>query len=250
MTPVDITIPSAAPVAKAAKPATPASADAGKALLAKVVEGLGGAARVAAARDIRIKARTTVKTPQGDMALAITQTTVFPDKQQQQIEAPFGQVVTVFTPQAAFMSGAAGFQDLPASARDEQAKDIARSPLLVAQRAGDAKLKVSAAGKEKIGDTEASILDVTYDGVPTRWYVDPSTGRILRSSYSAEGPQGGTRVSDYSDYRNVDGLFFAFKQETTINGEKAQSLAVEEVKVNTNPDPKIFERPAQPPAPK
>lgn len=251
VTTIDITIPTPGAEKKAATPASAGAKEAGRALFAKVVEGLGGSQKVAAAKDVRIKGKATVQTPQGEMALTITQVTVFPDKLQQEIQAPFGQITTVFTPQAAFMSGPMGNQDLPVSAREEQAKDLARSPLIVAQRAADPKLSLTAAGKETIGGVEAAILDVAYEGSETRWFVDPATGRILRISYTATGQQGpATRSTDYSDFRNVDGLTFAFKHESSINGEKAQTMAVEEVKINTSPDPKIFEKPAPKEPPK
>jgi zinc protease len=252
VTTVDITIPTgAADKNAAAAPASAGAKEAGRALFAKVVEGLGGAQKVAAAKDLLVKGKATVRTPQGEMALGITQVTVLPDRIHQEIQAPFGQITTVLSPQAAFMAGPQGNQDLPASAREELAKELLRAPLVLAQRASDPKLDVAAAGKEKVGDVEAAILDVSYGGAATRWFVDPATGRILRSSYTATGAQGpATRVTDYSDYRSVDGLFFSFRQESSFNGEKAQSMTVEDVKVNTSPDPKIFEKPAPKDQPK
>ena len=245
VTTIDITIPSGSTEKKASAPASAGDKEAGRALFAKVVEGLGGAQKVAAARDTRLQGQATMKTPQGDMALGVTLVTVYPDKVQQEIHAPFGDIRMVFTPEVGFMAGPQGTQDLPASAREEQAKELSRSSLWLAKKAGDPKLEVVGAGKEKVGDVEAALLDVTYGGVAVRWWVDPSTGRILRSSHTTTGGQGpATRVTDYSDFRTVDGLVFSFKQETTVNGEKAQSMAVEEVKVNANPDPKIFEKPA------
>ena len=130
-----------------------------------------------------------------------------------------------------------------ASAREDRAKDLSQSALVLAKRANDPKLDVVAAGKERIGEVEAAILDVNYGGAATRWFVDPSTGRILRASFTASGGQPGTRVIDYSDFRTVDGLVFAFKQEMSINGEKARSTTLDEVKVNTTLDPTIFEKP-------
>lgn len=252
VTTVDITIPTGAGDKKAAAaPPSAGAKEAGRALFAKVVEGLGGAQKVAAAKDVRVKGQATVKTPQGEMALGITMLTVFPDKIHQEIHAPFGDITTVLTPEAAFMAGPQGSQDLPASAREEQTKDISRSALVLAQRANDPKLDVVAAGKEKVGNVDAAILDVNYGGVATRWFVDPSTGRILRVSFTSSGAQGpAARVTDYSDFRAVDGLVFAFKQETSINGEKAQTMTVEEVKVNTSPDLKIFQKPATKDQPK
>ncbi|MGH9398968.1 MAG: M16 family metallopeptidase [Thermoanaerobaculia bacterium] len=251
VTPIDIAIPAGGAGTKAAAPASAGDTEAGRSLFAKVVEGLGGAQKVAAARDVQVKGQTTVKTPQGEMALGFTSLTVFPDKVHQEIRAPFGQITTVLTPQAAFMASPMGNQDLPASAREEQARDLARLPLVLAQRAADPKLTVAAAGKEKVGEVEAAVLDVSFGDAAVRWFVDPASGRILRSAHTATGQQGpARRVTDYSDYRSVEGLFFAFKQESTVNGEKAQSMTVEEVKVNSNPDPKIFEKPAPKETPK
>jgi len=249
---IDITIPTPGTEKKAsAASASAGTKEAGRAIFAKVVEGLGGPQKVAAAKDVRIKGKATVKTPQGEMALSITQVTVFPDKVQQEIQAPFGEITTVFTREAAFMAGPMGSQDLPASAREQQAKDLARSPLILAQKAADPKLTVTPAGKEKIGDVETVLLDIAYDSVETRWFVDPATGRILRTKHSATGPQGpAEHVTDYSDFRNVEGLMFAFKQESSVNGEKAQAMTVEEIKINSNPDPKIFEKPAPKEQPK
>ena len=179
-------------------------------------------------------------------------TVVFPDKMHPEISGPFGQITRVFTPQAAFQSGAMGDQDLPATAREEQKKDMGRSAMMLARKADDPKLSVTAAGKEKVGDVEAVILDVAFEGVEVRWFVDPATGRLLRSSFAVTGgPQGpGTRTTDFSDYRTVDGLSFAFKQEQSFNGEKLQAMSLDEVKVNSNIDPKIFEKPAPKEPPK
>lgn len=252
VTTVDITIPTGSADKKASARSAPSGAkDAGRALFAKVVEGLGGAQKVNAVKDVRFKGQATLKTPQGEMALGLTVTTVFPDRIYQEIHAPFGDITTVLSPDAAFMAGPQGSQDLPASAREEQAKDLSRLQLLLAQRANDPKLDVVAAGSEKIGGVDAALLDVSYGGVATRWFVDPLTGRILRASYTATGPQGpAARVTDYSDFRTVDGLVFAFKHEMTVNGEKAQSMTIEEVKVNTSPDLKVFQKPAPKETPK
>jgi hypothetical protein len=120
-----------------------------------------------------------------------------------------------------------------------------RAPTAVARKAGDPALAVSLAGREKVGDVEAALLDISSEGMEVRWFVDPATFRLLRASYASVGPQGpGTRVTDYSDFRPVGRLTLPFKEDTTLNGEPLQSLAVQEMTLNTSPDPKLFEKPA------
>lgn len=234
---------SPAPAGKAGAASAPSLEEA-RALFAKVVEGLGGAQRLAAVKDVRIRAHGRIRTPQGDVAVTITQVNVFPDRQQQEIDAPFGRITTVFTPKAAFTVDGNGVQDLPPAAREDQARETARSPLLLARRAGSSGLALSIAGRETLGGVEVAILDVSCDGAQTRWLVDPATGRILRTSYTATGGEGKVkRSTDYSDFRSVDGMTFAFRQESSVNGETSQWITLEEVEINSSPDPRIFEKP-------
>jgi hypothetical protein len=178
-------------------------------------------------------------------------TMVFPDRISQQVDAPFGRMVMVATPSSAFLVGPNGAQDLPPAMRDELLRQVRRVPLLVAQRMDDPSLVVLAAGTEKIGDVNAKVLDVSYDGAIVRWYLDPATFRILRSTHTAAGPQGEARiVSEYSDYRMVDGYPVAFHLEVSTNGEKDQVLSLEECKINPGVDAKVFDKPIFPtPAP-
>jgi len=82
-----------------------------------------------------------------------------------------------------------------------------------------------------------------------KWFVDPATGRLLRTSHSGTGPAGpATVITDYADFRPVDGLTLPFLHEVSQNGQKAQTLKVEEIRLNTGFDPKSFEKPAPKPA--
>jgi hypothetical protein len=233
-------------------PNTPPSAKslaAGKALFAKVVEGLGGAAKARGVRDVQTRGQITAKTPQGDMTMEIQTVMIIPDHLSQQVDAPFGRLAMIATPAGAFVVGPNGSQDLPEYMRDELLRQVERVPLHLAQKADDPKLVVAAAGNEKIGTVDAAILDIRYDDMAVRWFVDPATGRILRTAHSAVGPDGknASIVSDYSDYRVVDGFPVAHKLEVTTNGERDQTLVLEECKFNAGVDAKVFEKPPPPP---
>lgn len=74
---------------------------------------------------------------------------------------------------------------------------------------------VSLAGREKLADHDAYILaHVPKIGTPTRWYIDAKSYLPIRSIAKVHVPQLGTDVeqtTEYSDYRQVDGLQVPFK---------------------------------------
>jgi zinc protease len=247
VTKLDIAIPPPPGEKKAA--ATDVTKAAGRELLRKAAAAFGSADTLAGVKDVRVKGRFTMKTPQGDMTLQADVVMAYPDRMYQQIQSPMGAVTMVVAPSGSFMSNPMGTQDMPGSMKEEMAKALRRSSIAVARKAADPDLAVSLGGKEKVGEVEAAVLDISYEGMEVRWFVDPSTGRLLRASYQTVGPQGpGTRVSDYSDFRPVEGLTLPFKEEVTFQGEKAQTLVIEELKLNSSPDPKLFEKPAAPEA--
>jgi hypothetical protein len=237
--------PASAPVKKAEP--SPEAVKEGKALFAKFVDALGGPAKVRKVHDVQTRGLVTAKGPDGEMAMEVQTAMIFPDRISQQLDAPFGRMAMVASPSGAFIVGPNAVQDLPPGMRDELLKQVRRVPLLLAQKADDPRLVVAAAGTEKVGDVEARVLDVTYDGASVRWFLDPTTYRILRSAHTSFGPQGEAKiVSEYSDYKMVDGFPVAFHLEVMTNGVKDQVLALEECKINPGVEAKLFDKPVFP----
>jgi hypothetical protein len=243
--------PAAAPPAAASaekKPApSPEAVKEGRALLAKFIEALGGSAKVRSVHDLWSRGLVTAKTEQGDLTMEVQTTMLFPDRIAQQVDAPSLRMTVVATPSGAFIIGGNETKDLPPAMRDELLRQVRRVPMLIAQRADDPKLVVAAAGTEKVGDVDAKLLDVTYDGASVRWFLDPKTYRIVRTTHVSNGPQGeATVVSDYSDYKVVDGFPVAFHLDVATNGSKDQVLSLEEVKINPGVEAKLFDKPIFP----
>jgi hypothetical protein len=239
----------AAPPASAEKKAAPSpqAIKEGRALLAKYVEALGGPAKVRSVHDLWSRGLVTAKTEQGDLTMEVQTTMLFPDRIAQQVDAPSLRMTVVATPSGAFIIGGSETKDLPPEMRDELLRQVRRVPLLVAQRADDPKLVVAAAGTEKIGNVDAKILDVTYEDATVRWFLDPTTFHILRTTHTSRGPQGeATVVSDYSDYKLIDGFPVAFHLEVATNGQKDQVLSLEECKINPGVEAKLFDKPIFP----
>lgn len=247
ITDVDITIPEPGAEKKASSSGSNAE---GKSLLAKVIEGLGGAGPVQGVKAFRQKASMRAKTPQGEMVVEAESLTVLPDRMRQQVQTPMGTMTMVVSPEASFMSAPMGTEDMPVSRKESALKDLKTHPLYVAQHAEDPKLVVRAGGTETLGGVEAKILELSMDGAEAKWFVDAASGRILRSVSRAAGMGGpGEQAVDYSDWRTVQGLNHPFKRQLTRNGEDAGSIEVREFEVNPPVDPKAFEKPAEKPKP-
>ena len=120
------------------------------------------------------------------------------------------------------------------------------SALVDAAARGD---KVELLGKEEVDGQPAFKLKMTrQDGSEEIWYLDPSTclelarvDRVLDSTGTKE------RWTYYSDFRTVDGLVIAHRQDQEY-GIRHVALTVEKVQVNPEIDPARFEMPS-PPAP-
>jgi hypothetical protein len=62
--------------------------------------------------------------------------------------------------------------------------------------------------------------------------VDPKTGRILRSEGALPGPGGQIRfATDYSDFRAVGGVLFAFHEENFASGQRTGETRLEKIEL-------------------
>jgi hypothetical protein len=247
VTTLDISIPGMG----AAKKEGAVSNAEGKALLAKIVGGMGSEEKVRSVKSMRQKVSILANTPQGEISIGAEQVIIYPDRLWQKMTTPMGEMTLAFSPAASFMATPMGSQDMPASQSGEFLNEMKRDPFVVAQHADDPKFTFSAGASEKIGEVEAKILDVNADGAEVRWFVDPQSGRILRAAWKSMGPAGpGETVVEYADWKSVAGFTLPFKETRTRGGEKEATVEVKEVEFNPSVDPKLFEKPAAKPGEK
>jgi len=113
------------------------------------------------------------------------------------------------------------------------------SPLVDAAAQGN---KVELLGKDEVDGQPALKLEVTRkDGFEETWYLDPSTClEIARVDHTLDSTGTKERWTYYSDFRTVDGLVIAHRQDQEY-GIRHVALTVEKVQVNPEIDPKRFE---------
>ena len=131
----------------------------------------------------------------------------------------------------------------PAVLAEPQAALIRRaaafaSPLVDAAAQGN---KVEFLGKDEVDGQPALKLEMTRkDGAKETWYLDPATFlELARLDRTFDSTGIKERWTYYSDFRAVDGLVIAHRQEQEY-GIRHVALTVERVQVNPEIDPGRF----------
>jgi hypothetical protein len=234
---VDITIPSPESKSDATPPA--GSNAEGKAAAEKLLDAIGGAAKVNAVKTLH----QSFTMEQQGAEMAIEQSVVYPDKQAQKIKMPQGEILQVVTPASAYMLMGGQVRDLPPAMHTSELLGLKRDFLNVLQHAGDAKFTFHATGKEKVGDVEATVVDVNADGATTRWWLAPD-GLLLQEQFGEVGRSGPeTMMMKYSEWKSYDGLKYPTKYEMFSGDEAGGSMTLNAMEVNAAVEPQLFEKP-------
>ncbi|HEX8817979.1 MAG TPA: hypothetical protein VF753_21000, partial [Terriglobales bacterium] len=243
VTNIDIAIPPPPGQPQAAAEPPPTSNPEGKALAAKVVQAMGGLARLQAVKALR--AEFNEQEPEGG-GTNVEVTIQFPDQMHVGIATPQGPMTIVVTPTAGFMvPPGGGVQNLPDSAKAESLQQIHRDLVYVGQHLDDPSFIFSSGGTEKVGGLDAQVLDVSGSGSQIRWLIDPATGRIVREKYQANGPSGPFEgETDLEDWKDTNGITLPALHKNRQNGKLASTVETTKLEFNPTVDPKLFERPA------
>ena len=245
---------------KEAPPATPESLARGSAILLAAAEAAGGAA-LAGIESLEYSASEKFSGPRGELATKTKLIVVYPDHVRVKTTLPFGVVTQVSDGQTAWQATPQGAVTLPPNINGEFQRFIALLGGWGVLRQGLAgKIQAQFIGEEQIEDKKALAVDWVLssagEGQPApervRLYFDPETHLLIGARYRQPGPQGFADVLQvWSDFRPVQipgkgsgaGLKFPYSIRTYRNAAKYSVIAVEELKLNTKPDPAIFTKP-------
>jgi len=248
VTPIDVTIPEpgAAPKAAAASSAAaaPATGNAeGLALANKVADFIGGKAKVDAVQSIRRVGTLKANTPQGEMDIETNAVLRYPNSQRVVMNTPMGAMTRVISPEGGFMIGPMGTQDIPSSQRESMVNELKSELLAIIKNIGNPKYTFTAGATEKIGAVDARVLEINADGSNVKWYVDPATGKLLRTAGRAGGPMPGEVVTDYTEWKTFGDLNLPTAAVTTRNGERASEMHATTIEVNPTIEADAFTKP-------
>jgi zinc protease len=242
---LDITIP-APPAEKeekdSAKPGAPNPE--GKALAAKVATAMGGLPKLKSIKAMHVN---IAESDSGGPAAPVDVFLAFPDRMHVDVQTPQGNLTIVVSPDAAFMSMAGmGSRSMPPAQKTEMLSQLQHDLVYVAQHTDDPSFSFTAAGTEKIGDVQASILDIGGAIPWVRWYIDPKTGYVLREKYKAMGQSGPFEgETNLADWRAADGLTMPYKHQNKQDGNETSNAEIKKIELNPTLDPKLFAKPAE-----
>jgi zinc protease len=252
VTPIDISIPPLGATAGSAAASQPTHSDPkARELVEKFVTSIGGAAKLDSVKAVHQKLVSTQQTPQGSITFNNDLTIQFPDKLRASVTAGQlpGEMLIVVSPSSAFMTMAgAGTQEMPSSLKEDRLTNLKREWLAIAQHAADPAYIFSLGGAEKVGNTDAQVVNISGSGIAVKWALDSQNARLLQVSYQDVGQRGPVeRVISYSDWRQVDELTVPFKRVITENGEPSATEQIETYQLNPVVDAKLFRRPDEAP---
>jgi zinc protease len=243
---IDITIPpppAEKEVKGSAKPGA-ASNPEGKALAAKVATAMGGLPKLKSIKAMHVN---IAESDSGGPAAPVDVFLAFPDRMHVDVQTPQGNLTIVVSPDAAFMSMAGmGSRSMPPAQKTEMLSQLQHDLVYVAQHADDPSFTFTGSGTEKVGDIQASVLDIGGAIPWVRWYVDPKTGYVLREKYKAMGQSGPFEgETNLADWRAADGLTMPYKHQNKQDGNETSNAEIKKIELNPTLDPKLFAKPAE-----
>jgi outer membrane lipoprotein-sorting protein len=210
------------------------------ALLDKVVAAKGGLEKLRALKSIVAKQTQVSHRAAGDSTVETTNYIEYPSHLR--VESP-GQV-QAFDGSHVWMKDARGVHDAPDMYVREMAAGLRRDvvSLLLAAKAGSMAVRLLPDVKETEGQLSRALELSATDLNPIVLYIDPESSMIRKRVYAADAPGRPVVDEAFFDYRDVEGIQFAFRAIQKVGPTSVERL-VTDVKINAPIDPALFKRP-------
>ena len=211
------------------------------ALLDQAIAAKGGLDKLRALRSIVAKQTQSTHRPDGETEVETTNYIQYPDHFR--VEAP--DIVQGYDGARAWMKDRGGVHDAPESVAREAALSLRRDvvALLLAAKDGALAARLLPDVKDPEGHVSHALELSAKDLNPIVLYIEPDTSLVRKRLFTANAPGRPIVEEQFSDYRPVEGIQFAF-QATQKVGPLSVERKVTDVKINAAIDPALFKRPA------
>ena len=211
-------------------------------LVARAIERKGGLDRLRAVRSLAVESEMVIAG--GSTVVSSKAFIAYPDKYRVDADAAGAEVSQIYASGDMWLITPTGVREAPAFLRDEAAAAVSRDLIGLLLRAWDGRASIA---PETAGASGLSALRVSQEGRPdVTLFLDPETADIVRLEYDRQGPAGVVReIEDLDDFREVDGLRFAFRATTTTTGGNKVERRVTAIRVNPDLPPSLFTRPGR-----
>jgi hypothetical protein len=246
---MDLLLPAMHRMPETVPPATPETLAQGKSEIAEAAQAAGGAA-VSKIQSVEYSGVGVQASPQGDLPVQLKLYLAYPNSYRLDTVVsmpglPGGALVVGYNGKSGWTSSSQGSQDIPAAQFGEFVRRLMLTGgfgLYQAVQAGT--IQAEAIGRRDFQGQKADAVAVVSGDVHVVVYFDPATHLAAGARYPQATPQGPVETIEiWSDYREVDGAKFPCHGITLRNGQKFSEYTVQEIKLNTNPDPALFAKP-------
>lgn len=226
-------------------PQAPEEVEKAKALLDKVIDAKGGLEKLRSVRTIVVK--QTLTNPEGQTRRFDTITYIaYPDRFRTESPTPGGGVnVQVFDGRQLWVKDARAVREIPETVARDVNATLRRDPVAMLVAAADGKLRARVLPdvKETAGRIDRALELSAADFNPVVLLIDPDTSRINKLTFVSEAPGRPIVEEEFSDYRAIDGVQFAFVGARR-NGAQSIERRITDLKLNVPIDPALFKRPS------
>ncbi|BDG10569.1 hypothetical protein [Anaeromyxobacter paludicola] len=197
-------------------------------VLRRCVDAYGGAQALKRAVAVRETGHVT-SVMRGNAAGALVRTFAPPGRLRVDITYPGGKG------EARVLDGAAGWREGEKVEGMQLAAMVLQAARLELPRVfAEAPDRVADAGPVERGGKKLRAVAVDLgNGLSLTAEIDPESGQVLHTTGAGALP-GGMRIyfdTDYSDFRKVNGLLFAFKEENLANGVRTGETLLDQVEI-------------------
>ncbi len=207
----------------------------GSAVIQNYIDAVGGAERMKEIKDITINMSASIQGMVVDMVIKQKA----PDKYKS-IMSMGGNVMQqqVFDGTRGKMSGMQGTMELEGDMLEEMRVQALMNPELTYE---ERDFTLSLEGSETVSGKNAWKVNITSPrDVTVTEFFDIETGLKLRTVVTQDSPMGSiTQITDYEDYRDVDGMKFPFLMKQQA-GPQAFDMEVKSIEINQGLEDEIF----------
>jgi zinc protease len=222
-------------------PPDPKKTEAGRKLLDQALTAKGGKEKLQKLANLRVHGRIRLSVGGQSLDGEVTRWLRAPDGLRLDVSVYNTTISMVIDKDRVWQRIGQQLQEIPPEMVPEAREGIWRDRDLVLLRHLETGTIVQGMGKEKVGKIQYDVVVIKQadGGSETRILLDAESHRIFRLIYQ-EG--GESAYEEYDDYREVDGLWFAYKQHAE-GAEQAFDVEVDEIKVNAGLPDGTFDKP-------
>ncbi|GAB5407878.1 MAG: pitrilysin family protein [Balneolaceae bacterium] len=202
---------------------------------AKMLEKMASAINPEGKEVVSLSTKSTVSqiTPMGNVDIKNSSTTNYKEiSVVADLQTPQGNLTMELKNGTGVMKMMGQEQPLPPAMTTPMFNDIKYSYMNIASKYSS--MEAEYLGMEEVNGTEYVALKILSEN-PITFLIDPATDLPYMVKKSELNPQTGSFVATetiYSDWRNVDGIMYAFSTETSNDGQKASETSFESVSLD------------------